>query len=152
MPSILYFKLCKIDAGFNYLLGRMTMKLTHRVKGHSLIRLLIRSRRPAICLLRNACFVCAFRHAHSLTHSLAPRLMGMRFMYINWMHWSFIVSIQSALTRSLTLLTRPLARLHHSLACSLTRSRDHGKMYYIMSQFQHVTPTPRRHMIIQNSL
>ena len=148
MPSILYFKLCKIDAGFNYLLGRMTMKLTHKVKGHSLIRSLIRSRRPAICLLRNACFVCAFRHAHSLTHSLAPRLMGMRFMYMNWMHWSFTVSIQSALTRSLTPLTLSHGYILHSLACSLTRFWDHGKMCYIISQFQHVTPTPRQHTII----
>ena len=98
-----------------------------------LIRSLIRSRCPAICLLRTACFVRALRRAHSQTHSLAPRLMGMRFMYMNIMHRSFIVSIQSALTRLLTPLTQSLAPLHHSLPhlfiMTLTRSRDRGKMW-----------------------
>ena len=46
------------------------------------------------------------------------------------MHPSFTVSIHSALTRSLTPLTRSLALLHRSsLARSLTRSRDRGKMW-----------------------
>ena len=47
---------------------------------------------------------------------------------MKWMHWSFTVSIQSALTRLLTPLTLSLAWLHCSLARlftnSLLRSRE----------------------------
>ena len=121
------------------------MKSTRRVQGHSLIRSLICSCCPATCLLHTACFGHALRHAHSLTHSLAPGLWA----------WGLCIWIECIDHLQFQSKVRSLARSHHSLvhshryivcslACSLTRSRDHGKMCYILSQFQHVSPTPRR--------
>ena len=53
-------------------LVRMTMKLTYRVLGHSLLRLLVRLHRWLVCLLYTARFAralcCAHSFARSLTH------------------------------------------------------------------------------------
>ena len=46
-----------------------------RVLGHSLVRLLVRSHRLLIRLLRNARFARALRCAHSFAHSLIPELV-----------------------------------------------------------------------------
>ena len=55
-------------------MGRMTMKSTRRVLVHSLLRIVIRSHRLLIRLLRTARFAralrCAYSFARSLTHSL----------------------------------------------------------------------------------
>ena len=53
------------------------------VMGHSLLRSLVCSHRSLIRLLCTARFARAFRCAHSLAHTLAPELMGKRFMSIN---------------------------------------------------------------------
>ena len=56
-------------------LGRMTIKSTRRVLGHSLLRSLVRSHRSLIRLIRTARFARALRCSHSfallLTHSVA---------------------------------------------------------------------------------
>ena len=57
-------------------LGRMTMKLTHRVKGHSLLHLLA----PLTHLLASASRAPLRSFARSLARSLAPELMGMRIL------------------------------------------------------------------------
>ena len=55
------------------------MKLTRRVLGHALVRLLERSHCSLICLLCTVCFSRGLRCAHSLAQSLAPKLMGNSF-------------------------------------------------------------------------
>ena len=50
--------------------GRMTMKSTRRVIGHSILRSLVRSHRSLSRLLRTARFARALRCAHSFAHSL----------------------------------------------------------------------------------
>ena len=54
--------------------GRMTMKSTRRVLGHSLLRSLVRLHRSLIRLLRTARFARALRCAHSLARSLTRSL------------------------------------------------------------------------------
>ena len=54
--------------------GRMTMKSTRRVLGHSLLRSLVRSHRSLIRLLRTARFARALRCAHSFARSLTHSL------------------------------------------------------------------------------
>ena len=49
----------------------MTMKSTRRVMGHSLLRLLVHSRRSLIRLLRTARFARALRCFHTFARSLA---------------------------------------------------------------------------------
>ena len=60
--------------GTVYAVGRMTMKSTRRVLGHSLLRLLVRSQRSLIRLLRTARFARALHCAHSCTRSLTRSL------------------------------------------------------------------------------
>ena len=52
-------------------MGKMTMKSTRRVLGHSLVRSLVRSHRSLIRFLRIACFTRALCCAHSLARSRA---------------------------------------------------------------------------------
>ena len=63
----------------------MTLKSTHRVLGHSLVRSLVH--RTFIRCLRTTRFRFRFRCAHSfvrsLAHSLAPEPMGKRFLSLN---------------------------------------------------------------------
>ena len=54
--------------------GRVTLKSTRRVLGHSLLRSLVRSHRSLIHLLRTARFARARRRAHSFTDSLTHAL------------------------------------------------------------------------------
>ena len=54
--------------------GSMTMKSTRRVRGHSLLRSLVRSHRSLIRLLRTARFARALRCAHSFARSLTRSL------------------------------------------------------------------------------
>ena len=54
--------------------GRMTMKSTRRVLGHSILRSLILSHRSLIRLLRTARFARALRCAHSFARSLTRLL------------------------------------------------------------------------------
>ena len=65
-------------------LGWNDMKSTRRVLGHSLVRSLVRSHHSLNRLHRTARFARVLRCAHSfarwLAHSLAPGLMGMRFL------------------------------------------------------------------------
>ena len=77
---------------FGRTMGRMTKKSTHIVLGHSLVRSLVHSHRTLIRLLRNArlkvallALSAALIHscARSLAHSLAPKFMGKRFLFMN---------------------------------------------------------------------
>ena len=63
-----------LSISFERTLGRMTMKSTRRVLGHSLVRSLVRSHRSLIRLLRTARFARALRCAHSLARSLTHSL------------------------------------------------------------------------------
>ena len=59
----------------------------NRVLGHSLVRLLVRSHRSLIRLLRTALFARALRCAYSfarLLTLLTPELVGMRFLCMKW--------------------------------------------------------------------
>ena len=55
---------------FNHTMGRMTIKSTRSVLGHSLVRSLIPSHPTLIRSLRTVCFACALRCAHSFVRSL----------------------------------------------------------------------------------
>ena len=57
-------------------MGRMTLKSTRRVLGHSLLRSLVRSHRSLIRLLRTARFARALRCAHSFACSLTRSLQS----------------------------------------------------------------------------
>ena len=64
--------------------SKMTMKLMHRVLGHSLVHSLVHLHCLLNCFLRSACFAltlhCAHSFVRSLAHSLAPALIGKRFL------------------------------------------------------------------------
>ena len=66
-----------IDAGLGHqgTLGRMTMKSTRKVQGHSLVRSLVHSQCLLMRLLRNARFARALRLAHLFARSPAPERM-----------------------------------------------------------------------------
>ena len=75
---------------FSRTMGKMTIKSTHRVLGHSLVRSHIRF----LCTARFArALSCAHLFARSPTHSLAPELMGKRFLFKNLMRLFQAVSI-----------------------------------------------------------
>ena len=73
----------------NSAVGWSDMKSTRWVLGHSLFRLVVRSHRSLICLLRTAHFACAGRYAHLLARLLTPSLRSSweRSLFsINWTH------------------------------------------------------------------
>ena len=85
---------------FSHTMGRMTIKSTRSVLGHSLVHSLIHSHPTLIRSFRTVRFACALRCVHffvrSLAHSLAPELMGKGFLSVNRMRHFQAVSTHCA--------------------------------------------------------
>ena len=81
--------------------GRKYMKLMSRKLGHSLVRLLVGSNRSLIRLLLTARFAHVLHsRAHLLAHSLAPELMGKRFLSIKRTRWLHTIPSHCAVIAS----------------------------------------------------
>ena len=107
-----------------------------------------RATQPFACSALLALFAYSAMLTRSLIHSLPGSWAWGLCIWIECIdHLQFQFKVRS-LARSHHSLFRSHGYIVHSLACSLTRFWDHGKMCYIISQFQHVTPTPRQHTII----
>ena len=101
-------------------IGRITMKLTRGVLGHSLLCSLVRSHRSLICLLRPARFARALRCAHSLARLLTPELLGKQFMSMNRMRRFHAVSTHYAVDVVVLLLqVAIIVILEHLAVCTL---------------------------------
>ena len=126
------------------------MKSTRRVLGHSLVFLLVRSHHSLIRFLLH-CSLCSRVPLRLficlLAHSLAPELMGIRFLSMNWMCGFHSVSNHRVLLRSTDWVDRPTNQTNQGLAArqvddSTVSQSDRGldRWTYrqtILSRFKH---------------